>query len=175
MAIETLYLGEWSTPAGDCYVVFDAAGALRALEWQDFKARLHQLLARHCGAEGRGHRLEASPLPAPLSAALAAYVAGDAGALEPLPVMTSGTPFQQAVWAALRKIPVGQTTSYGALAASIGRPAAVRAIGLAVGANPISIVVPCHRVIGSDGSLTGYAGGIARKRWLLGHEGAAFR
>jgi len=80
------------------------------------------------------------------------------------------------VWAALRRIPAGTTTSYGALAAEIGRPAAVRAVGLANGANPVAIVVPCHRVIGADGSLTGYGGGLPRKRWLLAHEGvAAFR
>ena len=86
------------------------------------------------------------------------------------------TPFQRAVWAALRRIPAGSTTSYGALSAEIGRPAAVRAVGLANGANPVAIVVPCHRVIGADGSLTGYGGGLPRKRWLLAHEGvAAFR
>ena len=80
------------------------------------------------------------------------------------------------MWAALRRIPAGTTTSYGALAAEIGRPAAVRAVGLANGANPVAIVVPCHRVIGADGSLTGYGGGLPRKRWLLAHEGvAAFR
>ena len=80
-------------------------------------------------------------------------------------------PFQREVWAALRAIPVGATTSYGRLAAAIGRPKAVRAVGLANGSNPIGIVVPCHRVIGADASLTGYGGGLERKRWLLEHEG----
>jgi len=83
-----------------------------------------------------------------------------------------GTPFQQAVWQALRCIPVGQTTSYGALARAVGRPAAVRAVGAAVGRNPLSVVVPCHRVLGQDGSLTGYAGGLERKAALLRLEGA---
>ncbi len=86
----------------------------------------------------------------------------------------AGTPFQRDVWAALREIPVGKTLSYGALAAKIGRPKAVRAVGLANGANPIGIVVPCHRVIGADSSLTGYGGGLDRKRWLLNHEGAHY-
>jgi len=85
-------------------------------------------------------------------------------------VETGGTPFQQEVWRSLRAIPCGTTTSYGKLAAQIGRPAAVRAVGLANGANPVAVVIPCHRVIGSNGSLTGYGGGLERKRWLLDHE-----
>ena len=88
-----------------------------------------------------------------------------------LPVETGGTEFQREVWRALRAIPAGETRSYGALASSIGRASAVRAVGLANGANPIGVVVPCHRVIGQNGALTGYAGGIERKRWLLAHEG----
>lgn len=88
-------------------------------------------------------------------------------ALEPL-----GTPFQLSVWQALRTIPFGETLSYGALAARIGRPGSSRAVGAANGANPLPIVVPCHRVIGADGSLTGFGGGIEAKRWLLAHEGA---
>ena len=88
---------------------------------------------------------------------------------------TGGTPFQRAVWTGLTTIPPGETLSYGGLAARLGCPTAVRAVGTANGANPISVVVPCHRVIGADGSLTGYGGGIERKRWLLRHEGAAFR
>jgi methylated-DNA-[protein]-cysteine S-methyltransferase len=85
-----------------------------------------------------------------------------------------GTPFQREVWAALRRIPAGDTMSYGALAARIHRRSAVRAVGRANGANPVGIVVPCHRVIGADATLTGYGGGIERKRWLLRHEGATF-
>ncbi|RJP70137.1 MAG: methylated-DNA--[protein]-cysteine S-methyltransferase [Comamonadaceae bacterium] len=85
----------------------------------------------------------------------------------------AGTPFQQQVWQALRNIAPGATTSYGSLSAAIGRPAAVRALGAAVGRNPVSIVVPCHRVLGADGSLTGYAGGLDRKTALLALEGAA--
>ena len=86
--------------------------------------------------------------------------------------LSHGTAFQQSVWQALRAIPAGQTTSYGALSAGVGNPAAVRAVGAAVGRNPISVIVPCHRVLGSDGSLTGYAGGLERKMALLEREGA---
>jgi methylated-DNA-[protein]-cysteine S-methyltransferase len=99
------------------------------------------------------------------------YLGGDLDALAPVVVETGGTPFQRSVWTALRDIPPGTTVSYRELARTIGSPAAVRAVGAANGANPISIVIPCHRVIGSDGSLTGYAGGMERKRWLLEHEG----
>jgi methylated-DNA-[protein]-cysteine S-methyltransferase len=90
-------------------------------------------------------------------------------------VATGGTPFQRRVWSALREIPVGRTVSYGALAQQLGQPSAARAVGLANGRNPIGIVVPCHRVIGSNAALTGYAGGLARKRWLLEHEGVRLR
>ena len=85
---------------------------------------------------------------------------------------TAGTPFQKTVWKTLRKIECGHTISYAELARRIGRPSAVRAVGLANGQNPVSVVVPCHRVIGSDGRLTGYGGGLPRKKWLLEHEGA---
>jgi O-6-methylguanine DNA methyltransferase len=110
--------------------------------------------------------------PAALTGALAAYFAGTVTALDGLAVARIGSDFQRRVWSALRAIPAGETRSYGQLAAAIGQPTASRAIGLANGANPISIVVPCHRVIGSGGALTGYAGGVERKAWLLRHEGA---
>jgi methylated-DNA-[protein]-cysteine S-methyltransferase len=106
---------------------------------------------------------------------LNSYFAGDFSALGSIEVETGGTPFQRKLWAALREIPSGQTSTYGVLAANIGVPKAVRAVGAANGANPISIVLPCHRVIGSNQRLTGYGGGLERKRWLLTHEGAAFR
>ena len=111
-------------------------------------------------------------MPDEIRGALAAYFEGELSSIEALPVATGGTDFQRSVWAALRAIPAGETRSYSALATSVGRPAAVRAVGLANGANPIGIVVPCHRVIGKDASLTGYGGGLERKRWLLAHEGA---
>jgi methylated-DNA-[protein]-cysteine S-methyltransferase len=108
--------------------------------------------------------------PQGFSSLARAYFAGELEALASCPVDGGGTPFQRRVWAALRQIPAGRTESYSALAARLGLPRAARAVGLANGRNPIAIAVPCHRVIGADGSLTGYAGGIERKRWLLGHE-----
>jgi methylated-DNA-[protein]-cysteine S-methyltransferase len=109
----------------------------------------------------------------PLAAALrqlSEYFAGARHSFD-LPLRLEGTVFQQRVWHALTEIPYGETWSYGQLARRIGNPNASRAVGLANGRNPISIVVPCHRVIGADGSLTGYGGGLARKQWLLAHEG----
>ena len=100
---------------------------------------------------------------------LQAYLDGELRDFE-LPLAAEGTPFQQRVWRALCDIPYGETISYGELARRIGQPTASRAVGLANGQNPISIVVPCHRVIGANGSLTGYGGGLERKRWLLAHE-----
>lgn len=105
----------------------------------------------------------------PFVVQLQAYFAGELREFD-LPLSPSGTDFQQEVWLALRRIPYGETTSYSALAEHIGRPRAVRAVGAANGANPLPIVVPCHRVIGRDGSLTGFAGGLACKAWLLNHE-----
>ena len=109
---------------------------------------------------------------APAAVALAAYFAGRLDAIDDLHVDMAATPFHLDVWEALRRIPVGTTWSYRELAHAVGRPAAVRAVGLANGANPVAIVVPCHRVIGADGTLTGYGGGLSRKAWLLSHEGA---
>ncbi|HEX7389242.1 MAG TPA: methylated-DNA--[protein]-cysteine S-methyltransferase, partial [Acidiphilium sp.] len=114
----------------------------------------HELIPGRCGVRDR----------------LNAYFAGDLAAVDTITVRAAGTGFQHRVWTALRTIPPGTTTSYGELAARLGVPKASRAVGLANGANPISIVVPCHRVIGADGRLTGYGGGIERKAWLLDHE-----
>jgi methylated-DNA-[protein]-cysteine S-methyltransferase len=110
--------------------------------------------------------------PAGAATALRRYFAGDLHAIDDLAVDPGGTPFQRRVWAALRRIPVGTTLAYSALAQRLGEPLAVRAVAAANGQNPIGIVIPCHRVIGADGSLVGYGGGLPRKRWLLGHEGA---
>jgi methylated-DNA-[protein]-cysteine S-methyltransferase len=103
-------------------------------------------------------------------AALRAYFSGDVYALDPLRVVTEGSRFQQRVWSALRTIPVGETASYADIAVEIGQPRAVRAVGRANATNPVGLVVPCHRVIRSDGTLGGYGGGLDRKRWLLDHE-----
>ncbi len=165
---ELLLIDRLETPIGELGIVADAAGRLCAVEWTDQEDRLQTSLRLRCGS--RGYSLAAAANPAGLSAALDAYFAGELHAVDALPVAAGGTGFQRAVWQALREIPCGQTISYAALAQRIGRPTAVRAVGHANGANPVSVVVPCHRVIGSDGSLTGYGGGIERKRWLLAHE-----
>jgi O-6-methylguanine DNA methyltransferase len=153
-----------STPIGTLLLVSDDDGRVRALDFGDDEARTLRLLRTHYGdttlAPGRA--------PAPPRCALEAYFVGDLGAIDDVPVATGGTPFQRTVWAALRRIPAGTS---GALAAIVGRPAAIRAVGLAVGSNPVAVIVPCHRVIGADHSLTGYGGGLPRKRWLLEHEG----
>jgi methylated-DNA-[protein]-cysteine S-methyltransferase len=148
-------------------------GVLRALDWDDHMDRLHRLLGRHYGIGL--YRLTVGAAPPDLRSRLDAYFAGEIAAIDDIRVETGGTAFQRQVWAALRQIPAGQTASYGRQAQAIGKPAAVRAVGLANGANPVGLVVPCHRVIGADGSLTGYGGGIERKRWLLRHEGAKFK
>jgi methylated-DNA-[protein]-cysteine S-methyltransferase len=165
-----LFVDRLKTPIGELIIVADGDGALRAVDWQDHEDRLGRLLRRFYGAST--DRIERARDPHGLTRALEAYFAGELAAIDALPVAAPGTPFQRAVWRALRSIPCGTTLAYGALARRIGRPRAVRAVGLANGANPIGVVVPCHRVIGSDGSLTGYGGGLSRKRWLLAHEGA---
>ena len=104
---------------------------------------------------------------------LARYFGGDLGSLDEIDVELHGTPFQQRVWNALRTVAAGTTTSYAELAGRVGSPNAVRAVGAANGANPVAVVLPCHRIIGSNGSLTGYGGGLERKRWLLDHEGVS--
>ena len=111
------------------------------------------------------------PLPA-VARILQRYFAGELAALDEVAVELNGTPFQKNVWQALRRIPAGATISYAELARRIGEPTAVRAVGAANGANPVAVIVPCHRVIGANGTLTGYGGGLDRKQWLLSHEGA---
>ena len=170
MPVQAFSVEQIDTPTGCILVVTDDDGCLRAVDWEDHEQRLHQLLQRQYGADAI--RLRAASRASAAGRALRAYFDGDTGCLASLPVATNGTGFQRMVWDALRQIPPGQTVSYGALAARIGRPTAMRAVGLANGANPVSIVVPCHRVIGAGGALTGFGGGLERKRWLLAHEGA---
>ncbi|PLR36662.1 methylated-DNA--[protein]-cysteine S-methyltransferase [Chimaeribacter arupi] len=169
----TLLIGKMPTPLGELLVVADEQGCLRSVEWQEFEGRMQRLLALHYGKPG--FVLREAVNPHGLASALEAYFSGDLGIIDTLPVATGGTAFQRQVWAALRTIPCGQTLSYGALAQQLGVPGASRAVGTANGANPISIVVPCHRVIGANGTLTGYAGGVNRKQWLLHHEGVPGR
>ncbi len=168
---ERLMLDRLGTPIGEALLVHDDRGRLRSFDWDDHEDRLLRLLRRHYGTN---MALETGKAPALIREPLDAYFGGDLRSVEAIECHTAGTPFQRAVWAALRQIPVGETLGYGALAAKLGVPKAARAVGMANGANPIGVVVPCHRVIGANGSLTGFGGGIDRKRWLLEHEGAAF-
>jgi methylated-DNA-[protein]-cysteine S-methyltransferase len=162
-----LDLAEFRSPIGTI-VLAARERALCALVFAEGWPRMRARLERRFGDV----TFHPADDPARARTALAAYFAGDIGALEGVAVDGGGTPFQRLVWDALRRIAPGASVSYQTLAGTIGRPAAVRAVGAANGANPVGLVVPCHRVIGADGSLTGYAGGVERKRWLLAHEAA---
>jgi len=160
-------LDRLATPIGIALLVTDAEGALRALDWEDYEHRMRELLRLHYGSVDLSDR----PAPMGMRTALSRYFEGDLGQLASVAWRIAGTPFQQKVWTALAKIPAGTTMSYGAMAARIEMPRAIRAVGHANGSNPISVVLPCHRLIGADGSLVKYGGGLERKRWLLRHEG----
>lgn len=164
----TLLEDKISTPLGPLWIICDEQFQLRAVEWEEHDARMVELLNIHYRREG--YQRVASQNPGGLSQKLQDYFDGDLAVIDTLPTATGGTPFQREVWQMLRTIPCGQVMHYGQLATILGRASAARAVGAANGANPISIVVPCHRVIGSNGMLTGYAGGVARKEWLLRHE-----
>ena len=168
---ERLRVDRLPTPIGDALIVTDEAGYVRALDWDDRRPGMMRLLSLHYGSIA----LEPGAAPAHVTSALHDYFEGNFSSLGAIEWRTRGTPFQRTVWAALTMIAPGQTLGYGALAAKLGFPTAARAVGLANGSNPISVVVPCHRVIGFNGTLTGYGGGMERKRWLLRHEGATFR
>jgi len=165
-SVARLLVDRLSTPLGPAELVCDEKGVLRLFGWIDQEDRWWQHLRSQFGEID----LAKTSDPFGLTSAISAYFRGEVHAIDDLPAASTGTPFQNKVWRALRTIPVGETLSYGGLARRIGEPKAVRAVGLANGANPIALVVPCHRVIGSDGSLTGYGGGLERKKWLLAHE-----
>ena len=170
---QILYADRLESTIGTLLLIHDREGHVRALKFQGFESRMRRLLRLHYGAEGNDFAIEDRAASAPIRRAISDYFSGDLCAINSIPVTTGGTSFQREVWAALRTIQAGTRLSYGALARQLGRPKSVRAVGLANAANPVAIVVPCHRVIGTDGSLTGYGGGISRKRWLLVHEGVA--
>ncbi len=163
-----LYQAECVSPIGGIVVISDTT-QLWAVDYADYVERMYRRLQRHHG----DYQLRRAIDPLGAIQRLQAYFAGDWQALAGLPVATRGTVFQQQVWSELRQIPVGTTVSYQQLAVRLGRPRACRAVGLANAANPLAIVVPCHRVIGSQQELTGYSGGLKRKRWLLKHENAS--
>ena len=164
---ESFDLDRLPTPIGTALLVTDADGHLRALDWEDYAPRMKQLLRLHYGAVA----LQDVRAPRDLRVALTGYFKGDLDRLASIRWRVAGTAFQQKVWNALPGIAAGTTLSYGALAAQLKMPRAVRALGHANGSNPISVVLPCHRLIGANGSLVKYGGGLERKRWLLKHEG----
>ena len=163
----TVAIDEIASPIGKL-VLAVTDRRLCALGFDDYAPVLGRSLAHRWPGIVRERREN----PEGFSDRLRAYFAGDLGAIDAIPVAPAGTAFQLRVWGALREIPSGTTRSYLEVAKSVGRPDAVRAVGAANGQNPIAIVVPCHRVIGADGKLVGYGGGIERKRWLLAHERA---
>jgi len=148
-------------------VIAARQGRLCGLDYHDCRPRmLASLSARYGTVE-----LRPASDPFGVSGRIRAYLGGDLDAIDAVRVETGGTAFQRRVWAALRRIRAGATVTYADLARAVARPTATRAVGAINGRNPVAIIVPCHRVIGKDGSLTGYAGGLWRKRWLLDHEG----
>ena len=168
---EAFGLDRLPTPIGMALLVTDATGVLRALDWEEHEPRMRELLRLQYGAVD----LKDARAPREVRSALTAYFKGDLDRLKAIRWRVAGTPFQRKVWTALREIPAGATLSYGALAAKLNVPTAMRAVGHANGSNPISVVVPCHRLIGASGSLVKYGGGLERKRWLLEHEGATLK
>lgn len=161
-----LLIEPMDSPIGTLLVACDGQD-LHALDYADGEPRMLALLRRRYPVL----RLASGGAPAAIRAGLQAYFAGDVQAITTLPVETGGTAFQQRVWDALRALPAGVPQTYGALAARLARPSASRAVGQANARNPVAIVIPCHRLIGANATLAGYAGGLARKRWLLAHEG----
>ncbi|MFT5290395.1 MAG: methylated-DNA-[protein]-cysteine S-methyltransferase [Planctomycetota bacterium] len=170
--MKTASIARLTSPLGDLLAAVSTAGELLRLDFHDGRGRPSDEgeLAQVLESEGWSVRGD-SAVFGQVETELGRYFSGDSDAFAALSIAPSGTAFQLEVWSALRRIPWGQTTSYGELAHSIGRPTAARAIGMANGANVIALAIPCHRVIGKDGALTGYAGGIDRKRSLLSVEG----
>jgi methylated-DNA-[protein]-cysteine S-methyltransferase len=166
-----LLLNHIASPLGEILLVTDEQQRLRALDFADHRTHLHRVLKEHCGE----YELVDAASAGAIETHLDRFFAGELNALDDVQPSTNGNELQQQVWAALRTIPAGQVVTYGELARKLGYtdPRMAKDIGAAVGANPIAIVVPCHRVIGADGELKGYAWGLHRKRWLLEHEGAA--
>jgi len=169
LAVMKLFLSDIPSPLGEMLLVTDAQARVRALEFADHRARLHRGLRERCGT----FELIEAPALAAIAGALRRYFEGELGALAEIVVATGGSDLQRQVWEALRRTPAGRTVSYGELARTLGfqDPRAAIDIGAANGANPIAVIVPCHRVIASNGDLKGYAWGVQRKRWLLEHEG----
>jgi methylated-DNA-[protein]-cysteine S-methyltransferase len=161
-----LQIDRIESPLGTIIIVSDGV-SLCALDFAGYEARMMGLLQQRYPSVELVETID----PQGFSSKVRAYLDGNYENLDDIPVNAGGTDFQQLVWQGLRTIPVGTTLSYGKLAAKLGKPTAARAVGMANSLNPVAIVVPCHRVIGAQAQLTGYAGGIDRKQWLLEHEG----
>lgn len=161
-----LFIDRFDSALGKILLVSDGK-RLCALDYGDYEPRMLMLLRRHYA----DFQLRETRDPQGFRSLLNSYLAGDLACINSIPVTTGGTVFQRQVWAALRAIPPGTVRTYGELAAQVGKPTAFRAVGMTNALNPIAIVVPCHRLVGATGALTGYAGGLERKRWLLQHEG----
>jgi O-6-methylguanine DNA methyltransferase len=164
---ERIFVGKLDSPIGSLVYLTDGQ-ALRAVEFADTPDRLLSVFLQRFGLIP----VDTTRDPLGVGAAIRAYFGGDIYAIEAVPAAPNGTQFQQRVWRLLREIPPGRTVTYGTIANQLGTPSATRAVGAANGANPIPIVIPCHRVIGANGTLTGYGSGVFRKEWLLTHEGA---
>ena len=164
--MKDLYLEKINSPIGKILIITEQE-TLCGLEFEGYETRTYRFLDKRFG----NHKLNPVRNITGISQSIQAYLEGDYHSLDHISVSTGGTAFQQQVWTALRSIPVGTVITYGELAQRLGKPAAARAVGITNSLNPISIVLPCHRVIGANGALTGYAGGLERKRWLLHHEG----
>jgi O-6-methylguanine DNA methyltransferase len=166
-----LLFAKLNSPIGEVLITATCEGRLTTLDFADCRDRMMSFLERRFGAVTLESRTD-EPLRE-IVERIGRYFAGNLQSLADIQVDLGGTPFQERVWSALRRVGPGQTIAYQELAAAIGQPSASRAVGAANGRNPVALVIPCHRVIGADGSLTGYAGGIERKRWLLDHEARA--
>lgn len=166
--MKELLLDKVSFESGQILLVSDNK-SLCAIDFAGYENRMMKLLEKRYG----NVHLKKHKNPQGLSDRLQSYFSGDFTSLDDIPVNTGGTPFQQQVWSTLRSIAPGTVISYGELAKRVGKPTASRAVGMTNGLNPIAIVLPCHRVVGANGKLTGYAGGLETKKWLLKHEGVS--
>jgi len=164
----SLQLKTLITPIGEMLLLIDSDNFLRAADWRDYEARMQILLKRQY--PGTEILIEPETADCESCQTMMRYFDGDLDSIGSLEVRTGGTRFQNRIWQELRNIPAGQTSSYGLLASRLGLERAARAVGMANGANPVGVVLPCHRMIGANGNLTGYGGGLERKRWLLHHE-----
>lgn len=164
---QNLYLGDLPSPIGDLKIMWSDAG-LHFVEFTDSLDRFEMANRNWKPTKAPAGLIAKTPYPH----AFERYFNGDLTAFDDLALIYEGTPFQRSVWEGLLEIKPGTTSTYGELAKKVGRPGGARAVGSANHNNPIGIIIPCHRVIASDGSLAGYGGGVERKHWLLAHEGA---